>query len=157
MLFLKGYKKLYEIEKEKNSELRRENDALREKAEKEIIPFSLKVYFDVEDVEERYIIFENVIEYKTNYTSVFPPIPENWIIKTADGLTSVIDYKKVVCIVACKKLKNIQGDKNIGVDIAKAIDNAIITTNSDDEYSRGMRNGMRYVKSLFDGKAPEYD
>lgn len=105
MWFLKGYKKLYEIEKEKNSELRKENDALREKAEKEIIPFSLKVYFDVEDVTDnaRYIIFENVIEYKTNYTSVFPPIPENWIIKTADGLTSIIDYKKVVCIVACRK------------------------------------------------------
>ena len=105
MRFLKGYKKLYEIEKEKNSELRRENDALREKAEKEIIPFSLKVYFNVEDVRnnEDYVVFENVIEYKTNYTSVFPPIAENWIIKMADGLTSVIDYKKVVCIVACRR------------------------------------------------------
>lgn len=100
MLFsIRRYKKLYEIEKEKNSELRRENDALREKAEKEIIPFSLKVYFDV----EYYVIFENVIEYKTTYTTGFPPIAENWIIKTADGLTSVIDYKKVVCIVACRK------------------------------------------------------
>ena len=59
---IRRYKKLYEIEKEKNSELRRENNALREKAEKEISPFSLKVYFDLED--DNYIIFENVIEYK---------------------------------------------------------------------------------------------
>lgn len=105
MRFIKGYKKLYEIEKEKNIELKKENNALREKAEKEIIPFSLKVYFDKEDVEDNknYIIFENVIEYKTNYASEFPPIPENWIIKTADGLTSVIDYKKVVCIIAGRK------------------------------------------------------
>ena len=100
MLFIKGYKKLYEIEKEKNSELRRENNALREKAEKEISPFSLKVYFDLEN--EKYILFENVVEYKTNYTS-FQPVAENWIIKTADGLTSVIDYKKVVCIVAVQE------------------------------------------------------
>ena len=97
---IRRYKKLYEIEKEKNSELRRENNALREKAEKEISPFSLKVYFDLEN--EKYILFENVVEYKTNYTS-FPPIAENWIIKTADGLTSVIDYKKVVCIVAVQE------------------------------------------------------
>jgi hypothetical protein len=103
MLFLKNYKKLYEIEKEKNNELRKENDDLRAKAEKEIIPFSLKVYFDVEDVPERYIIFKNVIEYKTDYAPPFLPLAENWIIKTADGLTSVIDYKKVVCIVACRK------------------------------------------------------
>lgn len=100
---IRRYKKLYEIEKEKNSELRRENDALREKAEKEISPFCLKVYLDVKDETESYIIFDNVIEYKTNYTSVFPPIPENWIIKTADGLTSVIDYKKVIWIEACRK------------------------------------------------------
>ena len=97
---IRRYKKLYEIEKEKNSELRRENNALREKAEKEISPFSLKVYFDLEN--DNYIIFENVIEYKTNCTGVLPTA-ENWIIKTADGLTSVIDYKKVVCIVAVQE------------------------------------------------------
>lgn len=103
MRFIKGYKKLYEIEKEKNSELRRENDALREKAEKEISPFSLKVYLDVEDVTESYIFFENVIEYKTDYAPPFLPIAENWIIKTADGLTSVIDYNKVIWIEAYRK------------------------------------------------------
>lgn len=105
MRLIKGYKKLYEIEKEKNFELRRENNALREKSEKKIIPFSLKVYFNVEDVEDNknYIIFENVIEYKTDYAPPFLQIAENWIIKTADGLTSVIDYKKVACIVACRK------------------------------------------------------
>jgi hypothetical protein len=100
MKLIKGYKKLYEIEKEKNYVLKKENSDLRAKEEKEISPFSLKVYFDLEN--EKYILFENVIEYKTNYTS-FPPIAENWIIKTADGLTSVIDYNKVVCIVACRK------------------------------------------------------
>ena len=100
---IRRYKKLYEIEKEKNSELRRENNALREKAEKEISPFSLKVYLDVEDVAERYIFFDNVIEYKTDYAPPFLPLAENWIIKTADGLTSVIDYKKVVCIVAVQE------------------------------------------------------
>ena len=107
MQFIKGYKKLYEIEKEKNFELRRENNALREKSEKKIIPFSLKVYFNVEDVEDNknYIIFENVIEYKTNSApyNLGLTTSENWIIKTADGLTSVIDYKKVACIVACRK------------------------------------------------------
>lgn len=100
MKFLKGYKKLYEIEKEKNYVFKKENDDLRAKEEKEISLFSVKVYFDVED--ERYILFENVVEYKTNYVPYSigsTSVPENWIIKTADGLTSVIDYKKVECIV----------------------------------------------------------
>lgn len=38
-----------------------------------------------------------------------------------------------------------------------AIDFAIKATDSQDDYSMGMRNGMRYVKSLIDGKEPQYE
>lgn len=38
-----------------------------------------------------------------------------------------------------------------------AIDFAIEATDSKDDYSMGMRNGMRYVKSLIDGKEPQYE
>lgn len=38
-----------------------------------------------------------------------------------------------------------------------AIDFAIEATDSQDDYSMGMRNGMRYVKSLIDGKEPQYE
>ena len=38
-----------------------------------------------------------------------------------------------------------------------AIDFAIKATDSQDDYSMGMRNGMRYVKSLIDSKEPHYE
>lgn len=38
-----------------------------------------------------------------------------------------------------------------------AIGFAIKATDSQDDYSMGMRNGMRYVKSLIDGKEPQYE
>ena len=38
-----------------------------------------------------------------------------------------------------------------------AIDFAIKATDSQDDYSMGMRNGMRYVKSLINGKEPQYE
>ena len=38
-----------------------------------------------------------------------------------------------------------------------AIDFAIKATDSQDDYRMGMRNGMRYVKSLIDGKEPQYE
>lgn len=41
--------------------------------------------------------------------------------------------------------------------IIDAIDFAIKATDSQDDYSMGMRNGMRYVKSLIDGKEPQYE
>lgn len=41
--------------------------------------------------------------------------------------------------------------------IIDAIDFAIKATDSQDDYSIGMRNGMRYVKSLIDGKEPQYE
>ena len=41
--------------------------------------------------------------------------------------------------------------------IIDAIDFAIKATDSQDDYSMGMRNGMRYTKSLIDGKEPQYE
>ena len=38
-----------------------------------------------------------------------------------------------------------------------AIDFAIKATDSQDDYSMGMRNGMRYAESLIDGKEPQYE
>lgn len=38
-----------------------------------------------------------------------------------------------------------------------AINFAIKATDTQDDYSMGMRNGMRYVKYLIDGKAPQYE
>ena len=38
-----------------------------------------------------------------------------------------------------------------------AIDFAIKATDTQDDYSMGMRNGMRFVKSLIDGKEPQYE
>ena len=37
------------------------------------------------------------------------------------------------------------------------IDNHIQVTNGETEYFRGMRNGMRFCKSLFDGNEPQYE
>lgn len=34
---------------------------------------------------------------------------------------------------------------------------AIEATTGDDDYSLGMRNGMRYVKYLIDGEEPKYE
>ena len=39
-------------------------------------------------------------------------------------------------------------------------ENGILTikaTDSNDDYGRGMRNGMRYVKYLIDGKEPQFE
>lgn len=41
--------------------------------------------------------------------------------------------------------------------IINTIDFAIDATSGKDDYSVGMRNGMKYVKSLIDGKEPDYD
>jgi len=42
-------------------------------------------------------------------------------------------------------------------EMIDAIDFAIKATDSQDDYGMGMRNGMRYVKSLIDGKEPQYE
>lgn len=41
--------------------------------------------------------------------------------------------------------------------IIEMINNGIIATNTKDVYSCGMRNGMRWCKSLLDDKAPEFE
>lgn len=41
--------------------------------------------------------------------------------------------------------------------IVDAINFAIKATDLQDDYSIGLRNGMRYVKSLIDGKKPQYE
>lgn len=41
--------------------------------------------------------------------------------------------------------------------IIDVIDFAIEATNSQDDYGMGMRNGMRYVKSVLDGIDPQYE
>lgn len=56
------------------------------------------------------------------------------------------------CKGAIELLEQTRDEKTID-----AIDFAIKATNSQDDYSMGMRNGMRYVKSLIDGKEPQYE
>ena len=38
-----------------------------------------------------------------------------------------------------------------------SIDYALDTTSRHDDYSIGLRNGMRFVKSLIDGEEPDYE
>ena len=42
-------------------------------------------------------------------------------------------------------------------DLIQKIEEGIKATGTADEYSVGMCNGMKWCKSLLDGKAPEYD
>lgn len=42
-------------------------------------------------------------------------------------------------------------------EILEDIENGIQATNSKDAYSTGMRNGMKWCKSLLDGKNPNFD
>jgi len=79
-------------------------------------------------------------------------IPEESYRATCDGCMLPPDVENVV-----------QGIKNgtpLPKDRAKIIDDidfAIKLTDEQDDYSMGMRNGMRYVKSLIDGKEPQYE
>lgn len=41
--------------------------------------------------------------------------------------------------------------------LIRTIENGITATNSNDVYSLGMRNGMRWCKSLIDGVEPKYE
>ena len=64
-----------------------------------------------------------------------------------DGLDNlIVDH-------TCEKKQEQTRDKKLIDDI----DFAIKATGSQDDYSMGMRNGMRYVKSLIDGKEPQYE
>ena len=47
--------------------------------------------------------------------------------------------------------------KNSEAALLDFIDFAIGASNSLDDYTIGLRNGMRYVKSLIDGRDPEYE
>lgn len=42
-------------------------------------------------------------------------------------------------------------------NLVRTIENGITATNSRDAYSLGMRNGMRWCKSLIDGVEPKYE
>ena len=42
-------------------------------------------------------------------------------------------------------------------DLIEMIDFAITATNLNDEYSRGLRNGLRLAKSFIDGEEPNFE
>jgi hypothetical protein len=64
-----------------------------------------------------------------------------------DGLGNlIVDH-------TCEKKQEQKRDEKM-ID---AINFTIKATDSQDDYSMGMRNGMRYVKSLIDGKEPQYE
>ena len=56
-----------------------------------------------------------------------------------------------------KKLREKFRNQTRDEKMIDAIDFAIKVTDSQDDYSIGMRNGMRYIKSLIDGKEPQYE
>lgn len=57
----------------------------------------------------------------------------------------------------CEKKRIDEQYKNRDEKIIDTINFAIEATDSQDDYSMGMRNGMRYVKTLIDGKEPQYE
>ena len=63
------------------------------------------------------------------------------------------DFDDLIVGHTCEeKQERTKGEKMID-----AIDFAIKATDSQDDYSIGLRNGMRYVKSLINGKEPQYE
>lgn len=86
----------------------------------------------------------------------------------------VKEYEKIKCIKALtleerkyaeeyrqiaewlKELKQLR-EQTRDEKIVDAIDFAIKATDLKDDYSIGLRNGMRYAKSLIDGKKPQYE
>lgn len=79
-------------------------------------------------------------------------IPEDSYKATCDECMLPPDVKNVV--QGIKNGKPLPKDREKTID---AIDFAIKATDSQDDYSMGMRNGMRYAKYLIDGKAPQYE
>jgi hypothetical protein len=103
---MKRYKKLYQEECQKVCELKERLDSMckeKEIKEKNVEPYSVDIYFD--EKEENIAHIENVIKHETNYKPYPDCRPENWKITTADGLTSVFDYDKVVYILAYRESK----------------------------------------------------
>ena len=63
------------------------------------------------------------------------------------------DFDNLFVDHTCEKKQ----EQTIDEEMIDAINFAIRETDSQDDYSMGMRNGMRYVKSLIDGKEPQYE
>jgi len=57
------------------------------------------------------------------------------------------------CITDVKELQPALDQENL----VRMIENGITATNSNDVYSLGMRNGMRWCKSLIDGVEPKFE
>lgn len=79
-------------------------------------------------------------------------IPEDSYKATCDECMLPPDVRNVV--QGIKNGKPLPKDREKTID---AIDFAIKATDTQDDYSMGMRNGMRYVKYLIDGKEPQYE
>ena len=81
--------------------------------------------------------------------------------KQTDGNCLDFDFDKVKETLKKDDLDNLIVDHTCeqarDEKMIDAIDFAIKATDSQDDYSMGMRNGMRYVKSLIDGKKPQYE
>lgn len=63
------------------------------------------------------------------------------------------DFDDLIVDHTCEKKQGQTRDEKIIDDINFAIK----ITDGQDKYSIGMRNGMRYVKNLIDGKEPQYE
>ena len=62
-----------------------------------------------------------------------------------------------ITIDACRGAIELLEQYPYGEKLIDAIDLSIKATDLQDDYGMGMRNGMRYVKSLIDGKEPQYE
>lgn len=99
---MRRYKKLYIQEAIKNKELKIQVDKLEKQIkEKNVEPYSVDVCFD--EKGENFAHIDNVVKHKTNYKGFPDCRAENWIITTADGLTSVFDCDKVVYLLAYRE------------------------------------------------------
>lgn len=79
-------------------------------------------------------------------------IPKESYKATCNGCMLPPDVENVV--QGIKNGKPLLKDHEKTID---AIDFAIKAIDTQDDYSMGMRNGMRYVKYLIDGKEPQYE
>lgn len=74
-----------------------------------------------------------------------PPQVENDLISAIRHGKALIDISKSLAVLDDK------------AEILEQVDNAIEATDLKDEYSTGMRNGMRFVKYLIDGEKPIFE
>ncbi len=59
--------------------------------------------------------------------------------------------------LSCMEMKDALVNGTSLDDVLKNIDIGISASTGTDDYMVGFRNGMKWVKSLFDGKNPDYD